>query len=843
MGLMMSILIGCVGMLELLACLRHVTDGVVIRINQPATPCLSYHEPNDTMSTHDSICSFSHSTDVNLPRGAKHKLENLHEYSLRIRTELRSLDKNFDYSALSECSTRDFLLPSRVSPDSRLSPDFEYLVQASDSREDQAEAENDHRDLYERDIYEDAAENWRMESSSRDRPLSVITAEPEKYVRIPTPIPFNVDDPLSSSGASSDVGTSFDNDSGNEAPTMRSFESIPMIKRYKSPSEGGSSIDESDCNERRKYPRKPIRKSRSKSPEPSKSFENFRETEISILSEKPNAAEHQVESVRIPSQRKKIKSSGTITRKPTRLKSKDAQVSRSAENLTPRKSKRHRDPERRKSDISVQTIDSYQRDEWTNTSPPNSPTMSRSESRRSVSVQVQTSFEEELPSLEASTELEGSVLGLSESRRDLTSRDHFGRRTFKNRRFGSGSRDKADDVDGARDNFSMTNATSSVERSKDEARLLKISSFEEADDEDYQRIRNILTDSDSKEFNEKKRRKGSRSVSSFEDEDYWDAEDVSAATGRIQYSIPDPDRNKAFWLIFSGEYTKAMNKDWHSGHFCCWQCDESLTGQRYVLRDEHPYCIKCYESVFANGCEECNKIIGIDSKDLSYKDKHWHEACFLCNRCRVSLVDKQFGSKVDKIYCGNCYDAQFASRCDGCGEIFRAGTKKMEYKTRQWHEKCFCCVVCKNPIGTKSFIPREQEIYCAACYEDKFATRCVKCNKIITSGGVTYKNEPWHRDCFTCSNCNNSLAGQRFTSRDDKPYCADCFGELFAKRCTACSKPITGIGGTRFISFEDRHWHNDCFICAGCKTSLVGRGFITDGEDIICPDCAKMKLM
>lgn len=138
-----------------------------------------------------------------------------------------------------------------------------------------------------------------------------------------------------------------------------------------------------------------------------------------------------------------------------------------------------------------------------------------------------------------------------------------------------------------------------------------------------------------------------------------------------------------------------MNKDWHSGHFCCWQCDESLTGQRYVLRDEHPYCIKCYENVFANNCEECSKTIGIDSKvkswvftsckntpfdtpkfsfqDLSYKDKHWHEACFLCNKCRVSLVDKQFGAKAEKIYCGNCYDTQFASRCDGCGEIFRAG--------------------------------------------------------------------------------------------------------------------------------------------------------------------------
>lgn len=139
-----------------------------------------------------------------------------------------------------------------------------------------------------------------------------------------------------------------------------------------------------------------------------------------------------------------------------------------------------------------------------------------------------------------------------------------------------------------------------------------------------------------------------------------------------------------------------MSKDWHSGHFCCWNCDESLTGQRYVLRDEHPYCIKCYESVFANTCEECNTIIGIDSKvrkvdeafkialinlscllftkqDLSYKDKHWHEACFLCQMCRISLVDKQFGSKTDKIYCGNCYDSQFASRCDGCAEVFRAG--------------------------------------------------------------------------------------------------------------------------------------------------------------------------
>jgi len=278
----------------------------------------------------------------------------------------------------------------------------------------------------------------------------------------------------------------------------------------------------------------------------------------------------------------------------------------------------------------------------------------------------------------------------------------------------------------------------------------------------------------------------------------------------------------------------------------CHHCDDSLAGHRYVLREDHPYCIKCYESVFANNCDECGKIIGIDSKDLSYKEKHWHESCFLCNKCRTSLVDKQFGSKADRIYCGPCYDAQFATRCDGCGDVFRAGMKKMEYKTRQWHEKCFVCCTCKNPIGTKSFIPKEHDIYCAKCYEDKFATKCIKCSKVITQGGVTYRSDPWHRECFTCTHCQKSLAGQRFTSRDDKPYCADCFGELFSKRCTACTKPITGKGGlgsTKFVAFETLAWHNECFFCNICNESMVGKGFIQDGENIICPECARKKMM
>lgn len=292
-------------------------------------------------------------------------------------------------------------------------------------------------------------------------------------------------------------------------------------------------------------------------------------------------------------------------------------------------------------------------------------------------------------------------------------------------------------------------------------------------------------------------------------------------------------------LIFSTEYTRAMDEDWHSGHFCCWNCDLSLVGHRYILRDDHPFCIKCYENLFANTCEECKAAIGTDSKDLSYKEKHWHEHCFKCIDCQKSLVDQPFASKDEKLYCADCYDNNFAARCDGCTNIFRAGMKKFEFRGKQWHEGCFCCSVCKQPIGNKRFIPRDQEFVCVPCYEEQFAQRCEKCAGVINRGGITYKTRPFHRDCFTCTNCNRILAGEKFTSREEQPYCADCFGELFAKKCCRCVKPITGLGGTKFISFDDRHWHSDCFGCYKCAMSLVGRGFLTNGDDILCPECGK----
>merc|ERR1712020_878248 len=118
------------------------------------------------------------------------------------------------------------------------------------------------------------------------------------------------------------------------------------------------------------------------------------------------------------------------------------------------------------------------------------------------------------------------------------------------------------------------------------------------------------------------------------------------SAGRTSFKRPS---TSSFFSVTTPSHQRATpDPSQDSEAMFCHHCDDSLAGHRYVLRDDHPYCIKCYENVFANNCDECGKIIGIDSKDLSYKEKHWHEACFLCNKCRTSLVDKQFGSKVSR---------------------------------------------------------------------------------------------------------------------------------------------------------------------------------------------------
>lgn len=63
-------------------------------------------------------------------------------------------------------------------------------------------------------------------------------------------------------------------------------------------------------------------------------------------------------------------------------------------------------------------------------------------------------------------------------------------------------------------------------------------------------------------------------------------------------------------IIFADECTEAEGRHWHMKHFCCFECETVLGGQRYIMKDGRPYCCSCFESLYAEYCDTCAQHIG-----------------------------------------------------------------------------------------------------------------------------------------------------------------------------------------------------------------------------------------
>ncbi|XP_034748895.1 four and a half LIM domains protein 3-like isoform X2 [Etheostoma cragini] len=281
----------------------------------------------------------------------------------------------------------------------------------------------------------------------------------------------------------------------------------------------------------------------------------------------------------------------------------------------------------------------------------------------------------------------------------------------------------------------------------------------------------------------------------------------------------------------------SQKKDIMSDRFNCKNCNESLCGRKYIQVEDNPHCIPCYDRLYANTCQECKEIIGHNAKELFYENRHYHAHCFRCFHCDRSLADEPFTSQEDVLVCSDCYCSEYSSKCVSCDKIVMPGSRLLEYGGSTWHEDCFMCHGCEKPIGAEAFIPDNNNYYCVPCYEGRVAPQCSHCKKALTKGGVTYKDEVWHKECFLCTGCKAPLAGQPFTSQGESPYCVKCFSSLYAKKCAGCNTAITGFGDGKYVSFEDRQWHQPCFKCSRCSVSLVGSGFFPDRDNILCTDC------
>uniref|UniRef100_A0A8V0YQA1 Four and a half LIM domains protein 1 n=2 Tax=Gallus gallus TaxID=9031 RepID=A0A8V0YQA1_CHICK len=306
-----------------------------------------------------------------------------------------------------------------------------------------------------------------------------------------------------------------------------------------------------------------------------------------------------------------------------------------------------------------------------------------------------------------------------------------------------------------------------------------------------------------------------------------------SCTGSVLHPFPAPGSSAARPSSYS---VGTMSE-----RFDCHYCRDSLQGKKYVQKEGRHCCVKCFEKICANTCIECKKPIGADSKELHFKNRYWHDSCFRCFKCYTSLVNEPFMLRENnKVWCSNCTATDEAPRCKGCFKPIIAGDQNVEYKKMVWHKDCFTCSQCKQVIGSGSFFPKGDEFYCVSCHEHKFAKTCAKCKNPITSGGLTYQEQPWHSECFICSNCKKQLGGKRFTAVEDQFYCVECYKECVAKKCAGCKNPITGFGrGTSVVNYEDESWHDYCFKCTKCARGLANKRFVCHNGKIYCAECPK----
>ncbi|KAH1007392.1 hypothetical protein HUJ04_004632 [Dendroctonus ponderosae] len=106
-------------------------------------------------------------------------------------------------------------------------------------------------------------------------------------------------------------------------------------------------------------------------------------------------------------------------------------------------------------------------------------------------------------------------------------------------------------------------------------------------------------------------------------------------------------------IILADECTEAEGRAWHMKHFACSECERQLGGQRYIMRDGRPYCLHCFDAMFAEYCDSCGEPIGVDQGQMSHEGQHWHatESCFCCHTCRTSLLGRPFLPRRGAIYC------------------------------------------------------------------------------------------------------------------------------------------------------------------------------------------------
>ncbi|NXF42927.1 PDLI5 protein, partial [Oceanites oceanicus] len=168
--------------------------------------------------------------------------------------------------------------------------------------------------------------------------------------------------------------------------------------------------------------------------------------------------------------------------------------------------------------------------------------------------------------------------------------------------------------------------------------------------------------------------------------------------------------------------------------------------------------------------------------------------------------------------------------CAHCNQVIRGPF--LVALGKSWHPEEFNCAHCKASMAYIGFVEEKGALYCEVCYEKFFAPECSKCQRKILGEVINALKQTWHVSCFVCVACHNPIRNNVFHLEDGDPYCETDYYALFGTMCHGCEFPIEA--GDRFLEALGHTWHDTCFVCSVCSDSLEGQTFFSKKDKPLC---------
>ncbi|XP_070614102.1 PDZ and LIM domain protein 5 isoform X2 [Erythrolamprus reginae] len=168
--------------------------------------------------------------------------------------------------------------------------------------------------------------------------------------------------------------------------------------------------------------------------------------------------------------------------------------------------------------------------------------------------------------------------------------------------------------------------------------------------------------------------------------------------------------------------------------------------------------------------------------------------------------------------------------CAHCNQVIRGPF--LVALGKSWHPEEFNCAHCKTSMAYIGFVEEKGAFYCEGCYEKFFAPECARCQRKILGEVINALKQAWHVSCFVCVACHKPIRNNIFHLEDGDPYCETDYYALFGSMCHGCEFPIEA--GDKFLEALGHTWHDTCFVCSVCCESLEGQTFFSKKDKPLC---------